>query len=409
MYFIKISLLLLAFCQQGHPSSSQDLERQFDILASALQYIAKNAVKSNCVNNGEIALSALANGHQTPHGEDGFSPEQEKVIKTIMIQSLSVLKDTLKPEDLTRDYLLKVYTPRDDAHYNRNVEYILTLAQQTLNEIPQDLFERFRYVGQTLPVFEDKHRFSIGMCPRQAFYNMLKNPLHADESREMLLEHVYFSLFSLAGAKSTSREMNVDYIREHYPDLLKMVEEVPGFDPSFKRLSNEFGIVFQYNDSKMIHPLKDHHTTLVLGGGQFRKTSREAHPAPHEYSINLFSTYSVDERLRDPGHDPDLIADINSIEQMMVLPSKRFDTIITEGIPAFDYYNPFFFENMRRLLRDEGVLTLENMGYMEYEPFFIKDRAAYFRAQGFSMQLSDEKDRRGEPKYLHLKKLEEFH
>lgn len=406
MNFIKIITLFAALCQEGIASSSDAINSQFEELSDAVKYSAQSAVTSNSPRVGKGILSVLANGHQTPRGKDGFTPEQEQTIKTIMVQALSVLKDTLKPEDLTRDNLLEGYPQRDDEDYNRNVDYIIGLARQTLQEIPDDLFERFRYVGKTLPIFK-KNRLAVDLCPRKALYNMLKYPSE-EKSEEQLLERVYFSLFCIAGAQSTSDEMNVGYVQENYPDLLKLLS-VHGCDPSFKRLANEFGVLFQDEWSKIMRPLEERHTTLILGGGYSEDSKGVLQQADNAYSVNIFSKDATDEKLKRTHHDPDLIADINSIDHMSILPSKRFETIIVEGIPAFDYYNPYFFWNMRRLLKDDGVLQVDNMQYMEQEPYFIKDRPAYFASHGFSMAFSKEiyaPDH--DPRYLYLRKLPSF-
>ena len=96
-------------------------------------------------------------------------------------------------------------------------------------------------------------------------------------------------------------------------------------------------------------PLLDSQTNLVFGGtgpggrGQFGVGN-----ATH-YTVNVFK-----------AEKPDLLADMNSIEELTFLPDNRFDVIIAANIPI-ECFAPGCFINARRLLVQGGVFIVNTL------------------------------------------------
>lgn len=203
-------------------------------------------------------------------------------------------------------------------------------------------------------------------------------------------ELVYFSLFSLVGVRG------IAYVNEQYNDVITVLEENwLSFDQTFQTPATEGG-VFANDRAQCIKELEPVHTTIVFGGGLNR-----FHYLPSTYLVNIFST---EDHIKDvQTHEPNnnsllahlrggthvhMIADMNNSEQLKSIPDKRFNRIYVEHVPPQDYWNPHFFNNAKRILKDDGSLYIDmyTTEEMKKEPYSMRNFGEFFEQNGFQWE-----------------------
>ncbi len=178
---------------------------------------------------------------------------------------------------------------------------------------------------------------------------------------------LYFRLWSLAGVKGP------DYVKKNYKDILDIMRENNVlYDENLQLPITEFG--FFYDAMVKIRRPFDgkRHKILIFGSGKKYK----------EYHSHGDNAYTVNVLVKE---DPDLLADMNNPKHLISLPDKQFDKIIVEHIPAMDYYNPSFFNNAKRLLKDNGRLVINIMEYMQNSPYEVNFEE-FFQKNGFKIE-----------------------
>ena len=101
--------------------------------------------------------------------------------------------------------------------------------------------------------------------------------------------------------------------------------------------------------------INENHRYLIFGGSG--SDSRNVDVTFTRFGVGNDTHYTVN-TLAD--ENPDLLGDMNSIENFAHLPDERFDTIIASNIPI-EYFAPGCFINARRLLRTGGVFIVNNL------------------------------------------------
>ena len=101
--------------------------------------------------------------------------------------------------------------------------------------------------------------------------------------------------------------------------------------------------------------INENHRHLIFGGSG--SDFRNVDGTFTRFGVGNDTHYTVN-TLAD--ENPDLLGDMNSIENFAHLPDERFDTIIASNIPI-EYFAPGCFINARRLLRTGGVFIVNNL------------------------------------------------
>ena len=207
-------------------------------------------------------------------------------------------------------------------------------------------------------------------------------------------ELVYFSLFSLVGVRG------IAYVNEHYNDVITVLEENwAAFDQTLQTPATEGGF-FANDRAQCIKEIEPVHTTIVFGGGLNRYRY-----SPSTYLVNIYST---EDHIKDvQTHKPNnnrllaqlrrgthvhMVADMNNAEQLKNIPDKRFNRIYVEHVPPQDYWNPHFFNNAKRILKDDGSLYIDmyTTDEMKKEPYSIKNSGKFFEQNGFQLERTGE-------------------
>ena len=125
--------------------------------------------------------------------------------------------------------------------------------------------------------------------------------------------------------------------------------------------------------------LLDSHRNLIFGGtgpggiGQFG-VGNDTH-----YTVNVFGS-----------DNPDLLADMNSLDDLAGLPSDRFDVIIASNIP-FGCFASGCFENAQRLLKPGSYLIVNTMP-CDDRPLAIDSCMALFGFRNVRHRLDEFQD-----------------
>ena len=101
--------------------------------------------------------------------------------------------------------------------------------------------------------------------------------------------------------------------------------------------------------------INENHRHLIFGGSG--SDFRNVDGTFTRFGVGNDTHYTVNTLAAE---NPDLLGDMNSIENFAHLPDERFDTIIASNIPI-EYFAPGCFINARRLLRTGGVFIVNNL------------------------------------------------
>lgn len=165
-------------------------------------------------------------------------------------------------------------------------------------------------------------------------------------------EIMYFSLWSLFNVKG------IEFIQQQYGKTIEILKNHwPEFDPTFTRPITEFGF-FPNEKVKVTNPVTNNHKIIIFGSSSPEKYS----DVSKIYRVNIVEDV-----------DPDLRADMNNHTQLQTVPNNHFEIIQIENVPLMDFFNPAFFQLVKRFLKDEGELLIPYNPY-PFEADFFENR-----------------------------------
>ena len=152
-----------------------------------------------------------------------------------------------------------------------------------------------------------------------------------------------------------------------HPDLITFLRNKEDLDPTFtKKVSYKTTWVEDSEITKNTE-VTETHKTLMFGG--ISKSS-------YENPDNLY-TVNVDKEV-----NPDLLADMNNLKQLELLPEKHFRVISVEYVPVDIYHNHDFFYIARKLLKDNGCLVLNKSPNLD-KYYGFPDLTSFYQKMGF--------------------------